>query len=549
MGRRRHNLYVRPLPTSTQVVPDSAAGHTQYRTHSSPARALSNIGFVHTLRSYLDSRDSSARVNKEKKGHQLRSFLQRILCFNAICVFIETVLGFFVVTSDQDGSLQVKKDCMKAAVCLLSIFQVGMVVGYWKGYTDYMETVEMAMSSSYVLRKGLLYSPLMLAGCILEAAVYLITFYPGVSSQLDFTAFYVNESFDDLVYILVLFRSYQAARLLYWISPFSDMRAHIFTRVTTVAHNQGFVMRCCIARYGFILMAVLIAVIVTIPGVMQFVLERREKSSGMNVIWNGFWVVAYTLPNIGYGNIHPVTLLGQMCIVAVAIFGSLVLGFLTTVSRNSLNLSLPECDMCSHLLYTRQKRRYTEDAVVTLQRWWHLMKMRLVKKVDGKVILAYYSQLRTYRTTLVACQRAKDTLFLRQITAFDKATHRSFDSLNEYLQPIKAAHPLLHDLFRSEYRIKSLCRELSKQYRRTISFLYPQMPHDIHTTHSYSDYHDPPFTPFTGKTRSGHFAHHVKAKNNALQNLRSRLIKEEIWAVPVQDTLPRAESYSPGVDT
>jgi hypothetical protein len=291
-------------------------------------------------------------------------------------------------------------------------------------------------------------------------------------------------------------------------------------------------MRCCLARYGFLLIAMACGLMVVILGLIEFIVERQ--SMDMDVIWNNYWVVAYTLTTIGYGNVHPVTLDGQVFIVLGALFGTLIFGFLTTASSNSLSLSMSECNMYSHLLYTRHKAKFPAEAVVTLQLWWRLMKMRMSKKLHALNIIRFYSQLRTYRSTLVACQRVKDTLFTRQITAFDNSTHRQFHTLNEYLQPINGAYPLLQDIYRNEYRIKSLCRTLLKLARK----------HKIHSSGAHFErIHTIPHSDSDTLTFSSlsahrmHFGKKAKAKLNAYQNVVSRLVKEDAWTGPSHEVV------------
>ena len=152
------------------------------------------------------------------------------------------------------------------------------------------------------------------------------------------------------------------------------------------------------------------------------------------------------------------------------------------------------------------------------------MKMRMSKKLHALNIIRFYSQLRIYRSILVACQQDKDTLFERQITAFDNYTHSQFHALNEYLQPINGAYPLLQDIYRNEYRIKSLCCSISKLTRRT--FHHSSSHADSAVSRNYSDSLEFSHLHQTHKLQFGHKA---QAKRHAYQNLVGRLIKEEVW--------------------
>jgi UDP-N-acetylmuramyl pentapeptide phosphotransferase/UDP-N-acetylglucosamine-1-phosphate transferase len=447
-----------------------------------------------------------------------------VVSVNAVCVSAEAFMGYFVVLEDQEMGMVARRDSLKAGVCLLSLIQVALIVCYWITYVNYLEAVQLALSPGSVIEKGLGHSPKMIGCCLAEAVFCLFTFYPGILFQVHSLSSVIEWSSDDLSYIFILLRSYQAGRLLYWLCPFSDMRTHIFARVTTVQHSSGFVMRCLVARFGFLLLAILCVFLVLVLGVMECVFERHNSDQDMDVIWNEFWLSAYTVTAIGYGHLSPKTVSGQVFIVFCTFFGALILGFLTTVSSNSLNLSLRESDMYSNLLYARHKENFDEEAILTLQRWWKFMKMRLSKKPNGPTVIRFYTQLRAYRATLVACQRGTDTLFERQIAAFDHSTHSRFRNLSEYLQPTHNAYPLLQDIYRNEYRIKSLCRGLYKLTRRYK--VGPQLKHASDT----SILNEIQTTSSSQAVAKSRFGQKAKAKLNAYQNVVSRLAREEARA-------------------
>ena len=495
-----------------RAAPEPGTALSPLASTQTRAKASITPKVTHTFRSHMDQMHSSCGPRTEKKAQRLRGFLQKIVSASVACVCAEALVGYIVVLEDQQSGNMVKLDSLRAGVCFLSLIQVILIVGYWASYVDYLESVQSAFSPGSALHKGLCSCPKIICFCVLEVAFHLFIPYPQM---------YVTESSAyDLLYVCLFLRSYQAVRLLYWLCPFSDMRTHIFTRVTTVEHSNGFVMRCCVARYGFLLIAMACGLMVVILGLIEFIAERQS----LDAIWSNYWVVAYTLTTIGYGNSHPVTLAGQVFILLGALFGPLTFGFLTTASNNSLSLSMNECNMYSHLLYTRHKRKFPAEAALTLQLWWRLMKMRMSKKLHALNIIRFYSQLRTYRSTLVACQRVKDTLFARQITAFDSSTHRQFQTLNEYLHPINGAYPLLQDIYRNQYRIKSLCSSISKLTRSNI-LLYSST---IDSAFSRNVSESLSFTHLR-RAHKVQFGHKAQAKRHAYQNVVGRLIKDEVW--------------------
>lgn len=160
------------------------------------------------------------------------------------------------------------------------------------------------------------------------------------------------------------------------------------------------------------------------------------------------------------------------------------------------------------------------------------MKMRLFKKIHAPTILRFYSQLREYRAILVVCQRAKDNLFESQIEAFNGSTNSQFRALNEYLKPIHSAYPLLPDLYRNEYRIKSQCRQLYKLTRRYRTFSLDSQDHAANPVLSDSEIPTTSSPQAVIKPRFGR-----KAKLNAYQNVVGRLLKETARAEPSHESV------------
>jgi hypothetical protein len=179
---------------------------------------------------------------------------------------------------------------------------------------------------------------------------------------------------------------------------------------------------------------------VLVPGIIKYAVEHERLSSSHVNLWDDFWVVAYTQLTIGYGENPPDAFLCQVIVVISCLLGIFVLGLFNAVSSETLMLNLTECNLYSELLYAKYKRSYSPAATILLQRWWRLMLMRKKGLMLASVIVPYYSYLRTYRGTLVDCQRVKDTRFERQAEAFEKATLKEIRSLNEYLRPVTFAY-------------------------------------------------------------------------------------------------------------
>ena len=518
MRRAQRDVYVqRRQPASKRIASPLAVEST------SPVTTLPKPGLLSRFKAsseaIMRSRTSVKKAGEHRgKAAKVRRTVQKIVTVNAVLSWVVTSLGYAIVSRQQSPTSQDALLCetFKTAVAFLSLLQVSLVILHRSFSLDYEETVRLALLLSPMPIKRLKKSPKHIAQSICECLLHILTLVPNFDRPVSYHV--LSVSLDTLLFLLLLLRNYHTLQMLYWWSPFSDLRTQHFAKIANIQVSSKFVARCCLAYSGAAIVFFLYAVMVAISGLLQYSIDQETVGGGVNV-WDKFWEVTVTQGTIGYGDTAPDTTFAQVTIIISCFCGIGVLSFGNILSQGHLGLSLRESAMTSELLYRRTKQRYRLEAALILQRWWRLMQSRMRKLKQSQVITGFYSNLLTFRQVLATCRQVKAHLFEDQITAFDSTIHKQFRALNEYMSPLREVHTFLPDLLRDQYRILSATLELH----------YPA-EHILPTVHS--SYVGDMSCKTGGVTSRRRAAQSnqgfAKACSAAMQNRKNRLARSEV---------------------
>ena len=427
MVRRKRQVYIQNFssrrPNQQKVHP---AKDTQ--THSQGNTLFSAA----TVPPVLSARTAKKRLCGVKKT------LIVVVCMNAACSWIATVLGYVVVK--ESNETEVEKG-VKSGLVIISLVQVWLVASYWNAWSKYTECIRRGLISPSVYTERPLYPFSTLLICFLECCLHLISPLPAVSSTYHYRLYGKSSSLslDSILYVFILLRNYHTLRLIFCLSRYSNFRTQFHIDIANIQKYNSFLLRCYLSTYTLKFVLAILMVLILLSGVVKYSLESHNWESEEMNEWDDFWIIAYSQLTIGYGDKTPKMALIQLLIILSSALGTLILGLFNAISGRTLVLNLTECNLYSELLYTRRKRHYSKEAVVMLQRWWRLILMRLRKTLEKDTILSFYSYKLTYRETLVDCQHLRDTRFERQIDAFEKSILHEVQPLNAYLRPVSDA--------------------------------------------------------------------------------------------------------------
>ena len=402
----------------------------------------------------------------------MREEMVAVVGANAMLSWVISVLGYFVVTmKKEDGNEGLNKDWIKASIGLLSLCQVVLIVLKRRYLSAYKKVVKRTASiGRFSLSLHQAFPSRWKAFCnfLLEALFHLIIFIPKLNFRTYLTSFGIYSEFalDDCFYLLILVRNYHTVELLYWTSYLSEARTYLFAQLVGVRVTKRFLFSSYLDAYALRIVTSVIVLIVVAPGLIEYLFARIDSIEDYFTIWAEYWVISVTQVPIGYGDDNVKTLFGNASLLVSCFTGIFLLGLLTSITMHTVDLNLVESNMYSELLYSKYKRKYQEQAVKLIQRWWRLMAMRRRKQLNAAIITCYYSYLLEYRGVLAKCQRVKDPRFEAQIDSFHRTVRHKFRSMNEYLNPVKDAYGFMQDIIRNQYRLYVLTSNLASMTRR-----------------------------------------------------------------------------------
>lgn len=450
MRRKKGNkVYIRKNK-SQNLVQSKTRAYTQRR--SSASQRLPLRSSTSSVRPSATFRVSLGRLfsdfgSIESSSLDIRKRLQKVAGINAMLSWVLSILGYWDV-KDRDEAREVNtfnRDLIRGLMCGISAMQIMLIVFYSAFLLQYLESVRITLRLSPIPVPPLRSFPNALLNCFLECAFHMLVMPPRLHAQETIyqKGTYSLISLNDFLYVLILMRNYHTLQFLFWYTHFSTARVHFFTHVADMTFSNLFVLRCYLAAYSLKLVLGAYTVILIISGLCIFVFEKGSEEPSFQYVENGLWIAAITQSTVGFGDFFPTTYFGETMTLVSCFVGNFILSIIITLSNSTMNLNLTECTLYSEIVYSKKKRVYTIQAVLIIQRWWRLMKMRMERVRKGEIVVGFYTQLRKYREVISTCQRVKDRRFERQIDAFGASTSRELRQMSEYLQPILTAESLV----------------------------------------------------------------------------------------------------------
>lgn len=567
--KKGNKVYIRKNK-SQNLLQSKTRAYTQRRSSASqrlPLRSsTSSIRPSATLRSSL-GRLFADFGGSESSSLELRKRLQRVAGANAVLSWVLSVLGYLDV-KDRNEAQEVNtwvRDLIRGLICGISMVQIILIVLYSASLLQYLESVRVTLRLSPIPVPALRYSSEAILNCFAECAFHMLVVPPRLHIQGEIyqKGTYSLLSLNDFLYVLLLMRNYHSLQFLFWSSGFSTARVHFFTHVADMTFSNLFVLRCYLAAYSLKLVLGAYTVILVISGLCIFTFEKGSEEPSFAYVENGLWIAAITQSTVGFGDFFPTTYFGEAMTIASCFVGNFVLSIIISLSNTTMNLNLTECTLYSEIVYAKKKRHYARESALIIQRWWRLMKMRMMREIKGQTVVEFYSQLRKYREVISTCQRVKDRRFERQIDAFRSSTTQEFRRISEYLQPILTAESLVlstqtRDILRGQYQLKVKTKEILSRFRhRSKKNILSLSSLPIGITPSPSPSPEPFLhkggTSITGRSDSKYrvrvtpsprtgIKELAKAKIKAHQKLIGRLLKEDM---SVHTSVVSSRSVSP----
>ena len=462
--RRRRRAYVIKYPHSA-----ISMMHFRSTTQSSPytlpqSQPSPSYPHIPIVESAIEESFSTVKRSETFKlrPKKVRRALIQVCGISAVLGWVVTVLAFVDIKYEDRG-----EDLIRGGICVVSVVQAGLGFVYAELTLRYKEYLRLALRTSPTPTPPLLRSPHALISTLLEATFHLLILPP----RLCFQGKIANLSVEDILFLLILLRNYHSFRLFYWYSRFSEPRSSILSSFSSRSHTFRSTLRSYISSYSLPLILTVYSVFTVFSGLVLYLLERNAWYSQFDYTEDGLWVVAVMQTTVGYGEIVPRTLFSEVYISINCVLGSCLVALITSTTSHHLSLSHTEGALYSEMTYRRYRRKHEKPAVILIQRWWKFISNRVRHVRNGRVIIDFYTQLRTHRRGLAAAKGEKDHNFGLQLNAFEGAVGRKLRAAEEYMRPVAHVVHMVRstqtvDILRSAYKIKSQARALIYKSQR-----------------------------------------------------------------------------------
>lgn len=311
----------------------------------------------HFQLSSLSSFSPPARHNK--KGLQFALFrleLQWITGFLA-GISLATSIGSY-------WTLDLETPSVTAVLCMCSLVQMLLILSYWA-----LEGKAALLTSRAVGAVGRKRTSRRRILCGLECLLHLLIPIPR-----DFLVAGIQANY--IAYLILLSRNYHFLRFLFWISPFSSLRAYMFGSFLKIdcLVSQHYLRKWSAVCAGIAILSLWLLLIAT--------LGQEAANTGLKA-----------LVRLGEGHSSPSNPSEQGAILVCACIGLYPLALVITAVRQATALTGKEAQLSAQLYPPQTRPELRIRAAQLLQAWWRLVRMRHRHCFDLWTVFTWYRTL------------------------------------------------------------------------------------------------------------------------------------------------------------
>ena len=260
-----------------------------------------------------------------------------------------------------------KSPSVTVVLCVCSLVQVWLILSYWviEGKTTLLTsravgTVNSGNSSSRRI------------WCGLECLLHLI-----IPMPVDFLVSGIRANF--VAYLILLSRNYHFFRLLYWISPYSSLHAHIYSSFLNVGclTYKHYLRRWSAVCAGFAILSLWLLLIAT--------LGQEAANTGLKALFR-----------LGESQPSPSNPKEQVAAVVSACIGVYLLFLVLSAVRKATTLTEKEALLSAQLCAQQTSLELRTKAAELLQAWWRLLHMRHRHRLSLSTVFTWYRTLFTF---------------------------------------------------------------------------------------------------------------------------------------------------------
>ena len=250
---------------------------------------------------------------------------------------------------------------------VVSLLQVWLLISYWRQTRKYALMISKATATTLTND-----AKLHRLGCLLECVYHLIVPFPR-----EFIV--AGMSVNSMINVMIVVRNYHIFRWMYWMSAFSSLRGILY------AYFLG--MKSRVVYHYYLWKWGVAAVGVTLFSLYLYL----ETFTAEDVAEVQFKAVV----RLGEGQNFRFTAGQQISALLWTGLGIYLLAVLTTAFKQELALTDSQTMFAAHLLGRMLPVRPKIKAVVLIQAWWRLIRMRRRRRLNLSALLTWYHTLLT----------------------------------------------------------------------------------------------------------------------------------------------------------
>ena len=385
------------------------------------------------------------RLRRNQATHKT---LLQVALLNAVLSLLVSALGYVALQPisrerENVGGLGI---WLKAGIATLAMIQVSLLLLYHSTLHRYEG------SQQHSLRLHQQSHTEWKLPCLLEYGLHLFVLVPEAQS---IRILYTGLRLNDCLYMGVLLRNYDIARVGFWLWGLDAMRIQFYQSLMVT--GDRFLWKLWLNRVSISMIIIAYLLLLGYLGVFWDVFSQADSHIGEKSLYDSVSTLAFSQSLLGFGFEAAHSFLSQFTLVLGGLLGSCFLIFLIAHSIKTSALTNRQEDLYRAIMHGYDLVIYREEAVCLLQSWWKTQLARRKKRWMGEEFAHYYIKLVAFRATQAANVKDKGESLRVQLKAIDAAIHKRLVDLREEVKEMTQTRRLSMKLslllLKSQHRI------------------------------------------------------------------------------------------------
>lgn len=385
------------------------------------------------------------RLRRNQATHKT---LLRVALLNAVLSMLVSALGYVALQPlsrerENVGGLGI---WLKAGIATLTMIQVSLLLLYHSNLQRYEGSQQRSLRMHQQLHTE------WKLPCLLEYGLHLFVLVPEAQS---IGILYTGLRLNDCLYIGVLLRNYDIARVGYWLWGLDAMRIQFYQGLMYT--GDRFLWKFWLNRVSISTVIIAYLLLLGYLGLLWDVFSQADSHIGEKSLSDSISTLAFSHSLLGFGLQTAHSFLSQFTLILCCLFGSYYLILLIAHSIKTSVLTYHQEDLYRAIMHGYDLVVYRKEAVCLLQSWWKTQLARRKRLWMGEEFAHFHIKLVAFRATQAADMKDKGESLRVQIKTIDAAIHKRLVGLKEEVKEMRQTQRLSMKLslllLKSQHRI------------------------------------------------------------------------------------------------